>query len=117
MGAGILIGLRRLFYVLNELNLIKAEQKSISKVLVIPMSEDLKVPIEIANKLRKQGINTEIYLNDKKLKAKMKYADKLQIPYVIVVGDDEISSEIVKIRNMETGEEKEWNFNEELTNG
>ena len=116
-GIGISIGLTRLFYVLNELNLIKAEQKSISKVLVIPMSEDLKVPIEIANKLRKQGINTEIYLNDKKLKAKMKYADKLQIPYVIVVGDDEISSEIVKIRNMETGEEKEWNFNEELTNG
>ena len=113
-GIGISIGLTRLFYVLNELNLIKAEQKSISKVLVIPMAEDLKVPIEIANKLRKQGINTEIYLNDKKLKAKMKYADKLQIPYVIIVGEDEIDSGIVKIRNMETGEEKEWNYNESL---
>ena len=113
-GIGISIGLTRLFYVLNELNLIKAEQKSISKVLVIPMTEDLKVPIEIANTLRKQGINTEIYLNDKKLKAKMKYADKLQIPYVIIVGEDEIDSGIVKIRNMETGEEKEWNYNESL---
>ncbi len=113
-GIGISIGLTRLFYVLNELNLIKAEQKSISKVLVIPMVEDLKVPIEIANTLRKQGINTEIYLNDKKLKAKMKYADKLQIPYVIIVGEDEIDSGIVKIRNMETGEEKEWNYNESL---
>ena len=113
-GIGISIGLTRLFYVLNELNLIKAEQKSISKVLVIPMAEDLKVPIEIANKLRKQGINTEIYLNDKKLKAKMKYADKLQIPYVIIVGEDEIDSGIVKIRNMETGEEKEWNYKESL---
>ena len=113
-GIGISIGLTRLFYVLNELNLIKAEQKSISKVLVIPMAEDLKVPIEIANTLRKQGINTEIYLNDKKLKAKMKYADKLQIPYVIIVGEDEIDSGIVKIRNMETGEEKEWNYNESL---
>ena len=78
------------------------------------MAEDLKVPIEIANTLRKQGINTEIYLNDKKLKAKMKYADKLQIPYVIIVGEDEIDSGIVKIRNMETGEEKEWNYNESL---
>ena len=113
-GIGISIGLTRLFYVLNELNLIKTEQKSISKVLVIPMAEDLKVPIEIANTLRKQGINTEIYLNDKKLKAKMKYADKLQIPYVIIVGEDEIDSGIVKIRNMETGEEKEWNYNESL---
>ena len=45
---------------------------------------------------------------------KMKYADKLQIPYVIIVGEDEIDSGIVKIRNMETGEEKEWNYNESL---
>ena len=44
----------------------------------------------------------------------MKYADKLQIPYVIIVGEDEIDSGIVKIRNMETGEEKEWNYNESL---
>ena len=113
-GIGISIGLTRLFYVLNELNLIKVEQKSISKVLVIPMIEDLKVPIEIANKLRSEGINTEIYLNNKKLKAKMKYADKLQIPYVIVVGEDEIETGKVKIKNMETGEEKEWNFKEPI---
>ena len=113
-GIGISIGLTRLFYVLNELNLIKVEQKSISKVLVIPMIEDLKVPIEIANKLRAEGINTEIYLNNKKLKAKMKYADKLQIPYVIVVGEDEIETGKVKIKNMETGEEKEWNFKEPI---
>ena len=105
-GIGISIGLTRLFYVLNELNLIKVEQKSISKVLVIPMIEDLKVPIEIANKLRSEGINTEIYLNNKKLKAKMKYADKLQIPYVIVVGEDEINSKEIKLKNMETGEEE-----------
>ena len=113
-GIGISIGLTRLFYVLNELNLIKVEQKSISKVLVIPMIEDLKVPIEIANKLRSEGINTEIYLNNKKLKAKMKYADKLQIPYVIVVGEDEIETGKVKIKNMETGEEKECNFKEPI---
>ena len=78
------------------------------------MIEDLKVPIEIANKLRAEGINTEIYLNNKKLKAKMKYADKLQIPYVIVVGEDEIETGKVKIKNMETGEEKEWNFKEPI---
>ena len=113
-GIGISIGLTRLFYVLNELNLIKVEQKSISKVLVIPMIEDLKVPIEIANKLRSEGINTEIYLNNKKLKAKMKYADKLQIPYVIEVGEDKIETGKVKIKNMETGEEKEWNFKEPI---
>ena len=57
--------------------------------------------------LRENGINTEIFLNDKKLKAKMKYADKLEIPFVIVVGEDEVKSEVVKIKNMKTGNEKE----------
>lgn len=106
-GVGISIGLTRLFYKLNELQLIKAEKKSISEVLIVPMVEDLTVPINIANDLRKNGINAEIFLNDKKLKAKMKYADKLEIPYVIVIGEDEINSGTVKIKNMKTGEEKE----------
>ena len=106
-GVGISIGLTRLFYKLNELQLIKAEKKSIAEVLVVPMVQDLTVPIQIATNLRKKGISTELYLNDKKLKAKMKYADKLEIPYVIVVGEDEINSGIVKIKNMKTGEEKE----------
>lgn len=110
-GVGISIGLTRLFYKLNELNLINATKKSIANVLVIPMIEDMKTPIEIANNLRKEGINTEIFLNDKKLKAKMKYADKLEIPYVIVVGEDEINSGVVKIKNMITGKEEECEIN------
>ena len=106
-GVGISIGLTRLFYKLNELNLIKADKKSIAEVLIVPMLDDLSVPIEIANNLRINGINTEIFLNDKKLKAKMKYADKLEIPYVIVIGEDEINSGIVKIKDMKSGNEKE----------
>ena len=106
-GVGISIGLTRLFYKLNELNLIKADKKSISEVLIIPMLEDMTVPIKLASNLRNNGINTEIFLNDKKLKAKMKYADKLEIPYVIVVGEDEVNSGIVKIKDMKTGEQKE----------
>ena len=106
-GVGISIGLTRLFYKLQELNLIKTEKKSISDVLVIPMVEDLSVPIKVANTLRSNGVNTEIYLNNKKLKAKFKYADKLEIPYVIVIGEDEIEKQIVKLKNMQTGEEQE----------
>ena len=113
-GVGISIGLTRLFYKLNELKLIQAKQKSISKVLVVPMLDDMEFPIKVASKLRANGINTEVYLNDKKLKAKMKYADKLQIPYVIVIGDDEVKSGIVKVKNMQTGEEKEMNVVENL---
>ena len=52
------------------------------------MVEDLKMPIEIATNLRKNGINTEIYLNNKKLKAKFKYANKVEIPNVVIIGED-----------------------------
>ena len=111
-GVGISIGLTRLFYKLNELNLIKADKKSISDVLIIPMIEDLSVPISLATKLRNNGINTEIYLNNKKLRAKFKYADKLEILYVIIIGEDEINSNKFKLKNMSTGDEKEIDFAE-----
>ena len=100
-GVGVSIGLTRLFYKLNELNIIKADKKSISDILIIPMTENLQVPIKLATELRKLKVNTEIYLNN----TKMKYANKLEIPYVIVIGDDEISSGKIKVKNMETGEE------------
>ena len=112
-GVGVSIGLTRLFYKLNELNLIKADKKSISDILIVPMTENKKVPLELATNLRNLGINTEIYLNNKKIKAKMKYADKLAIPYVIVIGDDEIANNTVKVKKMETGEEKLTDFNAE----
>ena len=104
-GVGISIGLTRLFYKLNELQLIKSDKYSMSDVLIIPMTEDMTKSIELASNLRKEGINTEVYLNDKKLKAKFKYADKLKIPYVVVIGEDEINSNMIKVKNMSTGEE------------
>ena len=109
-GVGISIGLTRLFYKLNEMNLIKADKKSVADVLIIPMVEDLSVPIKIANKLRKEGKNTEIYLNNKKLKAKFKYADKLEIPYVVIIGEDEIKERKYTLKNMKTGEEEKVDF-------
>lgn len=115
-GVGISIGLTRLFYKLNELGLIKAEKSSMSDVLIIPMLEDLSKPIMLANALREKNINTEIYLNDKKLKAKLKYADKLQIPYVIIIGEDEITSGVVNVKNMATGEEKKANISIDSNN-
>lgn len=104
-GVGISIGLTRLFYKLNELQLIKSDKYSMSDILIIPMLEDMTVAIQLASNLRKEGINTEVYLNDKKLKAKFKYADKLKIPYVVVIGEDEINTNTVKIKNMNTGDE------------
>ena len=111
-GVGISIGLTRLFFVLNDLGLIKAKQKSISKVLVISMVEDLSYAIKTANKLREAGINTEIYFDNKKMKAKFKYADRLQIPNVIVIGEDEIATGKLTIKNMQTGEQQQLTIEE-----
>ncbi|NLC87307.1 MAG: histidine--tRNA ligase [Clostridiaceae bacterium] len=105
-GVGISIGFTRLFYKLNELQAIKEENKSISKVLVISMIEDKSKAIEVATILRKNNIPTEVYLEEKKIKAKFKYADKLLIPYVIVIGEDEIANNVVTLKNMQTGEQE-----------
>ena len=111
-GVGISIGLTRLFFKLNEMNLIEDTKKSVADILIIPMVEDLSIPIKLATRLRNNGIRTEVYLNNKKLKAKFKYADKLQIPYVIVIGENEIAENKFKLKNMETGEEKELTIEE-----
>ena len=105
-GVGISIGLTRLFFVLNEYKLLNENtSKSISKVIVIPMVEDLTYPIEVATKLRAKGINTEIFLEDKAFKKKLNYANKQDIPYAIIIGEDEISSNKVTLKNMQTGEQ------------
>jgi len=105
-GVGISIGLTRLFYKLNELEAMKENKKSIAKVLVVSMVEDKSKAVEIAAILRKENIETEVYLEDKKIKAKFKYADKLSIPYVIVIGEEEIENNTVTLKNMETGEQE-----------
>ncbi len=105
-GVGMSIGLTRLFFVLNDIGLIKADKKSISEVLIVSMVEDLSPAIKVANELRDAGINAEIYFDQKKIKAKFKYADKLKIPYVIAIGEDEINSGKFALKNMETGEQE-----------
>ena len=105
-GVGISIGLTRLFYKLNELNALKEEQNSIAKVLVVSMVEDNSKALEVATALRNQNINAEVYLENKKIKAKFKYADRLAIQYVIVIGEDEIANNTVTLKNMQTGEQE-----------
>lgn len=67
-------------------NILENTKKSISKVLVAPMTdEEIEYALDIGSSLRENGINTEVFLEDKKLKSKFKYADKLNIPYVVVL--------------------------------
>ena len=104
-GVGISIGLTRLFYKLNELNAIKADKKSVADVLVVSASDDIMPCLPIATAFRKANINTEVYMEAKKIKAKFKYADKLAIPYVAVIGETEIETNTVSLKNMITGEQ------------
>lgn len=105
-GVGISIGLTRLFYQLNEAGLIKCDKKSIADVLIISMDDEISDCLKVATLFRENGINAEVYLQDKKMKAKMKYADKLQIPFAVIIGEDERKSEKVTLKNMISGEQK-----------
>lgn len=101
-GVGISIGLTRLYAQLKEMGLIEETRDSISKVLVIPMNEMASgFALKIAKNLRENGVNTDMYSNfSKDMKAKLKYADKLNIPYVIIIGEDEIKENCVMLKNM-----------------
>ena len=107
-GVGISIGLTRLFYQLNEIKLLKAQKKSISDILVISMTENFEYVSKVASKLRDEGKNVQVYYEDKKVKAKFKYADKLEIPYTVVIGDDEVQSNSYSVKNMITGEQESY---------
>ena len=110
-GVGISIGLTRLFYVLNEQGLLSDEIVSApADALVIPMTENLGYAIAAATALRNAGVRTQLYCEQKKFKAKMSYADKLGIPYVILIGDDEIAESVVAVKNMTTGQQQKLAF-------
>ncbi len=105
-GVGISIGLTRLFYVLNEQGLLSDEIVTAPcDALVIPMTEDAGFAISAATALRAGGVRTQLYGEKKKFKAKMSYADKLKVPFVVLVGEDEINEGVLSIKNMQTGEQ------------
>ncbi|MGN1012566.1 MAG: histidine--tRNA ligase [Clostridia bacterium] len=105
-GVGISIGLTRLFYNLKELGLLKTKEKSISKVDIITMGVEVENAVEISNILRDNNIPNEIYKEDSKTKAKFSYANNLEIPYVIIIGEEEIEKKLYTLKNMITGEQE-----------
>ncbi len=112
-GVGISIGLSRLFYQLREEGVISNGKRSTpTTLLIIPMEGMINHSIDIATKIRQNGIATEVYFNDGKLGKKFGYADKLGIPYALVVGEDEIKSGKFKLKDLSTGEQQELELNE-----
>lgn len=107
-GVGISIGLTRLFYQLNEAGLLEGDAPStLTKVLVVPMDETCnEYSIKVANILREEGIVSEVHFEEAKVGKKLNYANKLDIPYVILIGEDEIRRQMVSLKDMKTGDQE-----------
>ena len=115
-GVGISIGLTRLFYVLGEQGLLNPSlPTSPADVLILPMTQDLTPAIQLATRLRGAGVRTQLYTEQKKFKAKMNYADKLGVPYVVFLGDDEIAAGLVACKDMTSGEQTKLPFDATLS--
>ena len=101
-GIGISIGLTRLFSQLKEAGIIASdEKKSIIDVLVIPMDKSVMPnAIAAAKAFRDAGIGTDVYYLEKGMKPKMKYANRIGVPYVAIIGDSEAAENKVMIKNM-----------------
>jgi histidyl-tRNA synthetase len=107
-GVGISIGLTRLFSYLLEAGAVKPVSSSKTRVLVAVLDRArLGDYFKAATMLRNEGISTEVFLEDKKLKAQFKYADKKGIPYVLIAGEDEFAKGVWQLKDMKTGEQQE----------
>ena len=105
-GVGISIGLTRLFYVLDEQGLLNPELPSApADALVLPMTAEVGPAIALAEQLRAGGLRVQLYGEQKKFKQKMAYADKLGVPFAVLLGEDEIAEGKCSVKNMRTGEQ------------
>ena len=114
-GVGISIGLSRLFYVLSEQGLLNSELPTApADVLILPMTEELDAAVTTATALRRAGVRAQLYTEGKKFKAKMSYADRLGVPFVVFLGEDERANGTVTCKDMTSGEQRTAPFDEIL---
>ncbi len=105
-GVGISIGLTRLFYVLDEQGLLSDNAGDASvQALVLPMTADPAPAIALAEALRTGGLRVQLYGENKKFKQKMSYADKLGVPFAVLLGEDEINAGKCSVKDMRSGEQ------------
>jgi histidyl-tRNA synthetase len=115
-GVGISFGIDRLYDVLEELKLFPAAAGQTTKVLVTHFDEaSMAYGLGVAQNIRNQGISCEIYPELSKLKKQLEYADKKQIPFAIVVGSDEVSTGVLTLKNLATGEQEKLKLDEIVT--
>lgn len=105
-GVGISIGLTRLFYQLREANIIKFDNNSVADITVLPMTENYEYVYKYVNKLRSKNIKIDVVFLDK-FKQLIRYADRQNTPFVIIIGDDEVEKGTAILKDMRTGKQTE----------
>ena len=109
------VGMTRLFFVLQDKDYLNQNPPaSPADVMILPMTDEVGPAIELATRLRDNGIRVQLHCEKKKFKAKITYADKLAIPYVIFMGEDEIKNNVVALKELATGEQTNTGFDEAL---
>ena len=117
-GVGISFGADRIYDVLNTLNLYPESVSENVKVLFLNFGEqEAAEAVKLIRELRKNGVSSELYPDNVKLKKQMGYADSLNVPFVAIIGEAELAAGTVNLKNMLTGEQKSVafaNFVEEI---
>jgi histidyl-tRNA synthetase len=112
-GVGISFGADRIYDVMTELNVFPADAMQSTKVLFANFGEkEERYCMQLLRRLRDAGVNTEIYPESAKMKKQFKYADDKHIPFVAIVGDEEMSKQVVSLKNMLTGEQAQHTVEE-----
>ena len=115
-GIGISFGLDRIFLVLEELNLFPETIANTTKVLFINFgNKEAMVCLDAVTKLREQGIKAELYPDSVKMKKQMTYANRRDIPFVVLVGEEELKSGKFTLKYMESGEQHSLTLSELLS--
>lgn len=114
-GVGISIGLTRLFYQLNEAGLLgNMKEQVLTQLLVVPIGDTLETCAAIARRFRDAGVVTEVFLEETKIGKKMNYANKQGIPWVVLVGDEEVKDGLVVLKDFESGDQIRMSWEEAL---
>ncbi len=111
-GVGMSIGLTRLFYQLKENNMLKEENAYLSKAIIIPMGNTIDNCIGLSNILRNNNIPNIVYFEEGKLKTKFAYASKLNIPYAILIGEDEVANNNYTLKNLYEFKQEQFTLDE-----
>ena len=115
-GVGFSFGVDRIYDVMDELNLFKTASQNTTKLLIANFDKEAEnYALPLLQQFRQAGIATELYPEAAKLKKQMTYADQKKIPYVLLIGSEEIKSNLLQLKNMETGEQMALNVTDVIS--